>query len=138
MTEQEKRAWMAGFIDGEGWIGIGRQIRKNRPSTTYRTGLKISNTKIESLKLFKVRYGGIISKGKGAYQWYCPTISRKKLLTDIEPFLIIKRKQARLLLDFMERYNLQKTASLRTKELYYQKAKQLNKNKYRETDDGAK
>ena len=129
---------MAGFIDGEGWIGIGRQIRKNRPSTTYRTGIKISNTKIESLKLFKVRYGGIIIKAKGAYQWACPTISRKKLLNDIQPYLIIKRKQTQLLLDFMEHCTLHKTATIQIKELFYQKAKQLNKNKYRETNDGAK
>lgn len=132
------KAWMAGFIDGEGWIGIAKQVRKNRPSPTYRIGIKISNTIIESLMFFKERYGGKIAKAKGAYQWACPTKSKRKLLDDIKPFLLIKISQARLAVAYMNRFGLQETVALHTKEIYYQEAKELNKNKYKETDDDPK
>jgi len=126
------KAWMAGFIDGEGWIGITKQVRKNRPSPTYRIGIKISNTEIESLMFFKERYGGTIGKGKGAYQWACPTKSKRKLLDDIKPFLLIKISQARLAVSYMNRFGHQETGTLQIKETYYQEAKELNKNKYGE------
>lgn len=133
--KQIEKAWMAGFLDGEGWIGMSKQIRKNRPSPTYRTAIKTSNTKNESLMFFKERYGGKITKGKGAYQWACPAVSKKKLLNDIRPFLVIKISQARLILDYIERFGLEEISTLQIKEEYYQNAKKLNENKYKEQND---
>lgn len=126
--KQTDKAWMAGFIDGEGYIGIDKQIRKDRPSPTYRTAVKVSNTVIESLLFFKKRYGGTISPGSGAYQWACPTMTRKKLVDDVLPFLVIKITQARLVLFYMEHFEIQESAEREMKESFYLKSKILNKN----------
>ena len=111
-------AWMAGFIDGDGYITISGQVRKNRPTRSYRVYVGVSNTKREALELFVQYYGGAIyhvhESRKGideknwadAYNWYCPISSSKRLLEDVLPYLKIKTRQAALCLEFLrERKN---------------------------------
>lgn len=126
------KAWMAGFVDGEGWIGIVKQVRNVRPSPAYRTVIKISNTRRKSIDFFVERYGGTAWKGKDAYQWDCPKANIKKLLCDIKPFLVIKTNQAQILLDFIERFERHKKEALNFKEDYYKEVKEANRNKYKE------
>jgi hypothetical protein len=107
------KAWIAGFIDGEGCITIARQIRKNRPSPSYRSYITVSNTNRDSLEYLRGHYGGVLyerheyrkdKRGKNwadAYDWYCPLRSATRLLTDILPYLRVKRQQAMLVLEFL-------------------------------------
>lgn len=112
MQETDK-AWMAGFVDGEGCLTIVRQVRKGRPSPTYRASITISNTCRDALTPFVDVYGGTIydlherRKDKrnlawaNAYDWYCPVSSSGRFLTDILPYLRLKRRQAEIILEFI-------------------------------------
>ena len=109
-----KRGWMAGFMDGEGLITIGKQIRRNRPSPAFRAYAGACNTNRRVLEIFPEYYGGKIYRvnekrtdemgGKWAdqYQWYCPISSTKRFLLDILPYLRLKKKQAILVLEFIQ------------------------------------
>jgi hypothetical protein len=105
---------MAGFLDGEGYVSIVRQIRKDRPSPTYRAYVAVSNTVKDSLTVFLRYYGGAIYQSHDkrtdaagirwadAFKWYCPISSTKRLLLDLLPYLKIKNRQAIIVLEFIE------------------------------------
>lgn len=123
LTETEK-AWMAGFMDGEGCFTIGKQIRKNRPSPSYRVYITVANTDKTSLESFVKEYGGKIyniherrkdKKGvnwSDAHDWYCPISSSKRLLLDLLPFLRLKRQQSEIILQFLQKKHKFKRRSL--------------------------
>jgi len=58
-------AWAAGFIDGEGWIGIARQTRKGYDTITHRLKVAITQNNLEVLEHLKNVIGesGAITKG---------------------------------------------------------------------------
>lgn len=102
-------------MDGEGTITVHRQSRKNRHFPAYRSYVGVSNTKREPLEIFKMNYGGKIyfhpenrrttrpnKRWADAYTWYCPVSSSKKILGDILPFLVVKRSQAKIALEFVQ------------------------------------
>lgn len=129
-----RSAWMAGFIDGDGWIGIARQLREDRPSPTYRPQVKVANQNEGSLGLFVSEYGGRIANRDDCFVWRCPSSSMRQLLQSITPFLIIKKRQARVVLDYMDfmeatrqhSRQLMTAEELETKECYYTTMKELN------------
>ena len=104
-------------MDGEGVVTIGKQIRKNRPSPTYRAFAGASNTSMGVLKIFPKYYGGKIyhinerrtdkagEKWADQYQWYCPISSTRRFLLDILPYLRLKTRQANLVLEFIQNKN---------------------------------
>lgn len=116
MTEYDNTpcifAWMAGFIDGEGCLTISKQIRKDRPSPAWRPLITIANTNKDSLELFQKTYGGTLRfnkekrrsptgvKWSDSWTWYCPQSAITKLLGDIKPYLIVKKLQADILIEF--------------------------------------
>ncbi|HMD79185.1 MAG TPA: hypothetical protein VKF39_04290, partial [Nitrososphaerales archaeon] len=112
-TETE-RAWMAGFLDGEGLVTIVRQIRRSRPSPAYRCYVCVCNTDREVLTIYLSYYGGAIyqihekrrdklgKKWADAFNWYCPISSTKRLLLDLLPFLRLKKRQACLVIEFVD------------------------------------
>lgn len=116
MKETDK-AWIAGFIDGEGSLTIAKQIRKDRPSPAYRAQVSASNTDTSPLEFIHSLYGGSLYKGKPyqvgvngkpwrpSWQWYCKVSRQKEFLLDILPYLQSKRGQAEVLLEFIENKN---------------------------------
>jgi|TARA_R110000787_G_scaffold118995_1_gene229904 hypothetical protein len=58
-------AWAAGFIDGEGWIGIARQTRKGYDTITHRVKVAITQNNLEVLEHLRNVIGesGAITKG---------------------------------------------------------------------------
>jgi len=112
LSETDK-AWMAGFVDGEGCITISKQVRKNRPSPAYRVSITIANSDRRVLDFFLVNYGGAIYhvherrrdkhsvKWADAFDWHCPISSSEQFLLDILPYLRIKYQQATYCLEFL-------------------------------------
>lgn len=99
-----KKSYIAGFIDGEGCIGIYNRGRKGYTNNPYiSVELKVSNTNQKPLKKIKKKYGGTIycrkrKNGFGTMPIYEYTLVGKsltKLLKDIEPFVIIKKPQVK-------------------------------------------
>ena len=115
MLSEPDKAWMAGFLDGEGHLNIARQTRKQRPSPAYRPFVTVSNTRREVLTVFLNEYGGAIYKHyenrkdktglnwSDAYTWYCPISSVRRLLLDTLDYYRLKRGQAELILEFLDK-----------------------------------
>lgn len=115
MLSDTDKAWMAGFLDGEGCLTISKQVRKNRPSPAYRAAISVSNTDRRILQPFSKEYGGSIynvherRKDKrglnwaDAFDWCCPMSSSKRILSDLRPYLRLKSAQADIITDFIEK-----------------------------------
>lgn len=117
------KAYLAGIVDGEGYMGLSRYKRSDRLKNgvlqirhTPRLIISFLNKKVNKkvLDLFVKNYGGLI-RNKKVYE-YNSGAERKshnamivyevsgsrvlKILTELLPFLIIKKTQAKLLLKF--------------------------------------
>jgi len=115
LTEVEK-AYLAGIIDGEGSIGISRDYRPNRRhSPFHRARMRITSTNLDLIEYLKTKVGD-----QGKYH-ICTRPSRDinrkttyeiemgdrltaKLLHEVLPYLIVKRKHAENVLAFKETF----------------------------------
>lgn len=113
MLSETDKAWMAGFVDGEGCITIARQSRIARPSDSIRVQITLSNTNRDVLGSFSEAYGGNVYnvherrkdknnvKWADAWDWHCPMFSNSQILTDLLPYLRLKHRQAELCLEYL-------------------------------------
>jgi hypothetical protein len=107
---QITKQYIAGLIDGEGYLGILPSRAKGLKHTSYEPVIKIGMTGAEALYIFEVliiKYRGNINHAKlskGNRRVYVYVLKSKKnvlnLLKDIQPYLIVKREQAKILKDF--------------------------------------
>lgn len=95
-------AYLAGIIDGEGTMTLARQRRNETPVPT----VSIANNNLEPLKRVKCWLGGgsIVHKKKRkahhseSYAWIIRHDKALRLLKDVQPYLIVKRPQAGLII----------------------------------------
>ncbi len=98
-------AYLSGIVDAEGHITIGRTRRRN--TIGYNPRIGITNSYLPVLKMAKELFGGSIcsagnEKGKPLFIWYISSKDAiEKCLLHILPYLIIKRDQAKVLLEFV-------------------------------------
>lgn len=120
LTKPEKlciarKAWISGFVDGEGYIGIVRQRKKEdrsqSPTLQYHPLVIISNTQKESIKKIQewTGMGKIVEINSKSPRWkksYQLKITKfneiETILNEIKDYFLIKRPQAELLLQFIE------------------------------------
>jgi intein/homing endonuclease len=106
-------AYIAGFFDGEGCIAIHKN-NKDRANYTLRCSAK-QYDKVP-LELISLYFGGSVRLGwtkphcKESWVWDCSTRYALKFLKAIEPYLISKRAEALLALEF-QRAMITKRAS---------------------------
>ena len=108
-------SYVAGFIDGEGCIRMQRIVRtrkqrKHRLSTHFACTVEVANTNTEVLRKIQAEYGGRFTdricngnpnaKLYAVLQWHARSCYR--LVKEIYPFLIVKRKQARLIFHYLK------------------------------------
>jgi hypothetical protein len=97
--------YLAGFFDGEGCITMSK-----KPSGSMRIRGQVAQKISEShiLSEFSSRWGGSFTKFPGTNQpvvgWYVDSDELVKFLYEISPFLIIKKPQADLAIEFMTQY----------------------------------
>lgn len=101
--DREYLSWLAGFIDGEGCITIGINIKKNtsgRLCMTAQTQISINQHYVYNSVLYEIveRFGfgrvyHRLQNTMSHYQTTNPT-DTKKFIETIRPFLKIKHKQA--------------------------------------------
>lgn len=88
--------YAAGFFDGEGWVSI-RTHRIGQPALYIGAGQKT----IEPLRIPQGLWGGAIHQGKdGMFRWVIQSDRASRALADMLPFLIVKRRQAIIGMDF--------------------------------------
>lgn len=87
--------YAAGFVDGEGCIGFAKTRKSIYPR------ILVTNTNIDILQEFKDKWGGDINplslkkdNWKQGYSWRISWSKAVDFLSDIEPYLKIKKAQS--------------------------------------------
>lgn len=101
-------SWLACAIDGEGSIGIHRPYDGQRGKYRYRAVVSVTNTNLAFLAQVKSLVDGNVhvkTLPKRAGHKVCFAVDIKaraipNLLEQIQPYLVIKQQQAKLVLQF--------------------------------------
>jgi len=103
-TEPTRLAWCAGFIDGEGYIGLTRAKDKKHNRYWHRIQLDVANTQRASIEYIHDTFGGTVLRRENGFRgvWNVRYFGERacEILRALMPYLIIKRKQAELVLEF--------------------------------------
>mgnify|MGYP001571827042 CR=1 FL=1 len=106
--EQKELAYYAGLFDGEGCIHIAR-IHTQKRRLTYQLVCRVSMYSLSVLQGLRSRFGGSIyyekkhpTSNKYGLLWSWSLFSRGAgaFLNEVEPYLKIKKTQAKLALQF--------------------------------------
>lgn len=133
-------AYMAGLLDGEGCIEIAKQLRplqKYGTKVYYYIRVRIGNTVPSLIKFCNKRFGGKIWSGykKNStvkfYNWTIFSNQAVELLKLILPYLISKREEALLALEFQKTQYMGRKQS---KEVLNQKEEMFLKMKFLKTN----
>ena len=111
MIKETEKAYIAGLVDGEGCITIAKrkngQYKKGKGKPWYyQATVVVSNTDKRIVDFVTSRYGGWITKPKlqenrkQVYNWFVSAEERKRFLQDILQYLVIKKRQAEIILSF--------------------------------------
>lgn len=111
MTIDTVHAYLAGLIDGEGYLGILPTRSKDSKNKSFEPVIKIGMTGQLSYDYFKTLqkyYGGTVETrktptkgGRIAFTYVLKSKSKVlKLIKDIYPYLVVKREQGALLKEF--------------------------------------
>jgi hypothetical protein len=104
-------AYFAGFIDGEGSVGIYKAKRKEqRSGYRLQPALSVANTNVEALKTIQRMCGNgrLIQSTNHAHPNHKPGYilrftanQMRHLLPQVKPYLLIKAQQAEYVLQFL-------------------------------------
>lgn len=106
-------AYIAGFVDGEGYIGITKDnSRRNyRRTDFYKAVVKVANTNKEIIQWLKDSFGGTLYyRKRDNDNWknaLCWTLEGKNLIPFIDkiyPYLRVKKKQAEIVKKFRKTF----------------------------------
>jgi hypothetical protein len=106
-------AYIAGFVDGEGYISLKKDIHSGNGNTYYVPVVAIANTNKEIIEWIKSEFGGWIyirkfpsdRNCKDAYHWKLTGLGLQPFLSTIYPHLRIKKEQCSLVLRKIELQN---------------------------------
>jgi hypothetical protein len=109
MSSRENFAYLAGILDGEGTITVTRNRQYKRPTFQYRVRLAVYNTNKSLIDWLCQEFGGTVSCNKSRivgskdlYVWRLMSLKDiQKLLKECIEFLIVKKRQAELALEFI-------------------------------------
>lgn len=103
-------AYIAGLVDGEGHIGLAKMKSKQRGmASTYSPRVDVANTKHALLLWCKLTTGIGEVKVSGQrsnrtdYSWELKIDEMTQFLMVIRSYLVIKREQADLVIEYLER-----------------------------------
>ena len=94
-------AYIAGFVDGEGYISICPYVRKDRNNQVYyKHAFKVVSTDKKIIEWLKASFGGYIyvrtpkkPNDSVSYTWSLDSYNTEQVLKSIYPFLKIKKRQ---------------------------------------------
>lgn len=129
MSDKAKYMYLAGIIDGEGCITVGAGQRET--CVNYNPILAVQNTSKALIDWLQSKFGGQVylskkqtKKNKPAWTW---RFTKKKdielILLAVLPYLIVKREQAKILLNFVR---LERAAPTELRVQAYEQLRKLN------------
>lgn len=98
-------AWAAGFVDGEGYLHLQPTWPK-RTLANWKPRIEVAQTDPRPLYKLQQLFGGVVLKlrirenRRQAYRWDCTGPCVRGALERMIPYLIVKREQAQVLLDY--------------------------------------
>lgn len=103
MNESVASAYMAGFFDGEGYVGILKRTRKGK-YLEYFIQISIGQKDGKVMDWVKENFGGnlYVIKRDGSYYWTASNKVAYNVLKRIEPYLRYKKPQAEMAIRFFE------------------------------------
>lgn len=107
-------AWIAGFMDGEGTITIKKYARYKNQSIRYQAyvccvqATEDNENAMKALQLLQKHFGGSLyaqskhkdTKSRDSSQWLLVSSSAVECVKQLLPYLIVKKKQAELLIEY--------------------------------------
>lgn len=101
------RAYFAGLVDGEGYIGIRTVHYTHTNSTSLSLQITITNAVRLPLDEAADRWGGGVHSterrpGRPVFRWYVPARAAAAFLREVSPYLRIKREQAEIALELQK------------------------------------
>jgi len=111
MGEKISIQYIAGFFDGEGGIYVTQKTDKRFGKSILVRNIRcqVTNGDIKVLKMIQQKYGGVIREKQREEGWkpafYLEIASQKdilKFLQDIEPYLIVKKEQVKLAIQYLK------------------------------------
>ena len=141
-------AYVAGVIDGEGCIAIRKTKRTgSMRSTRYAAIITVGNTNRGLIAMLRtafsagcVTYRYPTKTKRGAYVWNVQSRTACNVLRAVFPYLVVKREQAIVLMEFVDRFDSFKGArrgkkggqtvnhvELARRERLYQQMRSLNR-----------
>lgn len=106
-------SYLAGIMDGEGTIRIGsaKPNGKSKQNIKYYSAVSVGNTNKEVLEMFVNKFGSKVREDKRVpnrkrmYRWGTSgNITVPKILKQLLPYLVIKKEQAKIVIEFAEGY----------------------------------
>ncbi len=110
IPEEKDLAYFAGFIDGEGYIGISRMAQRKAVSPQWRVQVSASNTDPRVISQLKECFGGHFNlchkrkfgNDRPVFQWCVISKQASIFLQAIRPYLKMKRDQADIAISFQK------------------------------------
>jgi len=103
LASRDERAYLAGILDGEGCIGMTHKRPDFLPNC-YAYYIQITNSDENLINWIQERFGGKARRARYTVwqiAWYGKEPIRN-LLMQVEEFLIVKRVQAKAMLEFCQ------------------------------------
>ena len=138
LTSREKAIRAAGIIDCDGWIGVNKAQAGQQLLLQYTVACSVSQITKEIPIWLCENFGSTIRvhqpKGENRrmmYNWKVSSKQAEIFLSQIEPFLLIKQKQARLALELrrVQGRNMRRVCQHDKEKVWeriYQQIKRLN------------
>jgi hypothetical protein len=101
-TTEMRVVWAAGFLDGEGYVGITRTLYKPLNRYNYHAVLHAGQNARFPLDELAELFGGNVCRkqDRETYQWRLDGKKTVAALQQLVPYLILKRRQAELVIEF--------------------------------------
>jgi hypothetical protein len=138
-SNKERAAWMAAMIDGEGCIRLKKLSSCNiARSPSYCVHLIITGTDRKLLDFLVSEFGGSIGKRsvknsshRQSWGWFLYGKRAIEILESVLPYLIIKKQQAEMMIEYQKQSIHKNGKKLSASELCYRdylffKMKELN------------
>ncbi len=103
MNKRERAIYLAGFFDGEGYIGLLKRIKRKK-YLEYFVQIAIGQNDGATLDWIKDNFGGncYLIKRDNSFYWSASNRAAYTILKEIYPFLRYKKPQAELAIKYFE------------------------------------
>lgn len=128
-------AYIAGFFDGEGFIGITRRKKKKSVNYAYYIQVAVGQKDGRIMDTLKDMFKGNIHtlKRDGSYFWSCSDRTAFDFLKQITPYLRYKKPQAEVAMSLYDnflirkKFNMISDEEIKRRELLYTKIRDLKR-----------